>query len=103
MSHLKYALWVFVGVFALIPAAYAYIGPGPGLSMLSSLFTLVGGVLVALFMVLLYPIRLFMKRRKAGKIPAELNQRPHTRIAFRQARSPAAGEKNRQGVGSKQS
>lgn len=49
--------------------AYAYIGPGPGLSMLSSLFTLLGGVALALLMVLAYPIRLMLKRRKANKKP----------------------------------
>lgn len=47
--------------------AYAYIGPGPGLSMLSSLFTLLGGVALALLMVLAYPIRLMLKRRKTTK------------------------------------
>ncbi len=45
-------------------AAHAYIGPGPGLSMIGSFFTLAAGILIALFFVLLYPIRLILKKRK---------------------------------------
>lgn len=50
-----------------IEPAHAYVGPGPGLSMLGSLFTLLAGVALALAMVLIYPIRLLLKRRKAKK------------------------------------
>lgn len=46
------------------PAA-AYVGPGPGLTMMGSLIGLVGSVLVALLMVLLWPIRLYYKKIKA--------------------------------------
>jgi hypothetical protein len=63
MRHLLTLLFTF----AFIANAQAYIGPGPGLVMLGPLFTLVGGVLIALFMVLAYPIRLLLKRRKAHK------------------------------------
>ena len=65
MKSLHACLWTLFFVVALIGNAAAYVGPGPGLSMLGSLFTLVGGVVVALLMVLLYPIRLLLKRRKA--------------------------------------
>jgi membrane associated rhomboid family serine protease len=54
-------------LFAMPAAAYAYIGPGPGLSMLGSLLGLIGGVFLALVMVLAYPIRLLLKRRKANQ------------------------------------
>lgn len=47
--------------------ALAYVGPGPGLSMIGSLFALLGGVALALGMVLFYPIRLWLKRRKSGR------------------------------------
>lgn len=47
--------------------ALAYVGPGPGLSMIGSFFTLVGGIVLALLMVLAYPIRLMLKRRKQNK------------------------------------
>ncbi len=53
----------------LLPcAAYGYIGPGPGLSMIGSFYTLVAGIVIALFFVLLYPIRLLLKKR-ARKTP----------------------------------
>jgi hypothetical protein len=42
----------------------AYVGPGPGLSMIGSFFTLIGGIFFALFMVIFYPLRLLWKKRK---------------------------------------
>ncbi len=51
--------------------ALAYIGPGPGLSMLGSFFTLIAGVAIALLMVLLYPIRLVIKKFKSRKTGGE--------------------------------
>lgn len=44
--------------------ALAYVGPGPGLTMIGSLIGLVGSVLVALLMVVVWPLRLYMKKRK---------------------------------------
>jgi membrane protein implicated in regulation of membrane protease activity len=58
-----FALSAFL-LLATAPEAMAYIGPGPGLSMLGTLITLVVGVVVALLMVFAYPIRLMLKRRK---------------------------------------
>lgn len=52
-------------VAGIFSQAHAYIGPGPGLSMIGSFFTLVAGIVIALFFVLLYPIRLILKKRKA--------------------------------------
>lgn len=70
-------------LFALIalaaqPAA-AYVGPGPGLTMLGSLVGLVGSLLVAVFMILLWPMRLYykkMKARKAGSKPSDTPPAP---------------------------
>lgn len=47
--------------------AMAYVGPGPGLTMIGSLIGLVGSVLVALLMVLIWPLRLYLKKKKAKK------------------------------------
>lgn len=60
-----YGLWTLFWLFSTVAQAEAYIGPGPGLSMLGSLFTLLAGIAIALLMVLAYPIRLMLKRRKA--------------------------------------
>ena len=48
-------------------SAFAYVGPGPGLTMLSSLWALIAGIAFALFMVIYYPIRLILKKRAAKK------------------------------------
>jgi hypothetical protein len=45
----------------------AYIGPGPGLSMIGSLIALIGSVFVALFMVVFWPLRIYYKRWKRKK------------------------------------
>lgn len=57
---------IFLIAMAAQPSL-AYIGPGPGLSMIGSFFTLVAAIAIALFFVLLYPIRLLYKRRKQQK------------------------------------
>lgn len=57
--------FVYFLLFALASqSALAYVGPGPALSMMGSALTLIIGVFLALFMVLFYPIRLMLKRRK---------------------------------------
>jgi hypothetical protein len=45
------------------PAA-AYMGPGAGLGMLGSALAVIGAVLVAVFGLLLFPIRMLIKRRR---------------------------------------
>jgi len=57
--------WIMICIFALVPSALAYIGPGPGLAMVGPLLGLIAGILIALAMVLAYPIRLYLKRRKS--------------------------------------
>lgn len=44
----------------------AYVGPGPGLTMIGSLIGLIGSVVVALLMVVIWPIRLYLKKKKAA-------------------------------------
>lgn len=62
-------------LFALAPAAHAYIGPGAGLSLLGALWGLLAAVGAALFFVLFWPVRRMMQRRReqaeAGDEPAE--------------------------------
>ena len=55
------------------PLAFAYIGPGAGISAVGSLLGLIAGVLLALFAILFWPVR-FMWRKMRGKkaaAPAE--------------------------------
>ncbi len=56
--------------------ALAYVGPGPGLTMIGSLFGLIGSIFAALFMILLWPIRLYYKKMKARKNGAASTTEP---------------------------
>ena len=49
-----------------IPAA-AYIGPGAGISVLGSLLGILATIFVAIGVILFWPIKKLMKRRKAKK------------------------------------
>ncbi len=52
--------------------ALAYMGPGAGLGMLGSLFALIGAGLIALFGLVILPVRMLMKRlRKTPSAPVE--------------------------------
>jgi membrane protein implicated in regulation of membrane protease activity len=53
----------FIAALFSMPAA-AYIGLGPGMTMIGSFFSLILAVLVVLLMVLVLPIRMLLKRRK---------------------------------------
>lgn len=51
---------LFASLAAASPAL-AYMGPGAGLGMLGSFFALVGAALIALFGLLILPVRLLLK------------------------------------------
>jgi hypothetical protein len=51
----------FCGAMAAAGPAIAYMGPGAGLGMLSSLFAVLGVVLLALLGVILFPVRMLLK------------------------------------------
>ena len=48
------------------PAA-AYVGPGAGISVLGSLLGILGTIFVAIGAIIFWPLRKFMKRRKARR------------------------------------
>lgn len=65
---LRTPLTAFAIAFALCASpALAYVGPGPGLTMLGSLVGLVGSLVAALLMILAWPLRLYYKKMKARK------------------------------------
>jgi|GEM_PF-829873 len=53
----------------LTPAstALAYIGPGAGMSVVGSLLTILATIFVAIGAIIFWPLRKFMKRRKARR------------------------------------
>ena len=50
-------------LLAAAPAA-AYMGPGAGLGMLGSVIAVLGAVLVAVFGIVVLPIRMILRRRR---------------------------------------
>lgn len=63
---------LFASLAAASPAL-AYMGPGAGLGMLGSFFALVGAALIALFGLLILPVRLLLKwlRRRQPRTRVE--------------------------------
>ena len=63
---MRFPLFVLLALVVL--PAHAYMGPGAGLGMLGSLVAVAGALLVAVFGILVLPIRMILKRRrKAGE------------------------------------
>ncbi len=53
---------------ALSPVtAFAYVGPGAGVSVLGALWGLIVGVVVAIGVVLFWPVRIMLRKRKAAQ------------------------------------
>ena len=56
----------------LVPGlASAYVGPGAGISMLGALWGLIIGVVMAVGVILFWPIRMMIRKAKAKKAGAE--------------------------------
>ena len=63
---------LFVLFFLLVsPAAFAYIGPGAGISVLGSLLGILGTIVVAIGAILFWPVRKFLKRKKQRAAAAQ--------------------------------
>lgn len=52
---------------ALVSPALAYIGPGAGISVLGSLLSILATIFIAIGAIIFWPLRKFMKRRKARR------------------------------------
>ena len=50
--------------------ASAYVGPGAGISVLGALWGLIIGVVMAIGVILFWPIRMMLRKRKAAKAEA---------------------------------
>jgi uncharacterized membrane protein len=51
-------------------SAMAYVGPGAGISVLGALWGLIVGVVMALGVILFWPIRMMIRKNKAKKAAA---------------------------------
>ena len=65
------SLVLFLTAAFLTPLhALAYVGPGAGISMLGALWGLVIGVVMAVGVILFWPIRMMIRKNKAKKAAA---------------------------------
>lgn len=77
----KRFLTAAIAVLSVLPgAAFAYVGPGAGISVLGAVWGLIVGVVMAIGIVLFWPIRIMMRKRKAEK-EAAANQGADTQPA----------------------
>lgn len=60
---------LFVATLLAAGPALAYLGPGAGLGMLGSLFAVIGAVLLALFGLVILPVRMILKKRRRQATP----------------------------------
>lgn len=59
--------FVFILLLCLCASAQAYIGPGAGLSVLGSLWAVLVGIVVALFAILTWPVRMLWRRLRGKR------------------------------------
>jgi hypothetical protein len=62
-SFIALALTLFTTFFA--GTAAAYVGPGAGITVLGALWGLIIGVVMAIGVILFWPIRMLLRKRKA--------------------------------------
>jgi len=92
MRLLLSALVAIVLTLVATPA-FAYIGPGAGITMLSALWGIIVAVVLALAAVLFWPIRALLRRRRKSEAPTTGDARSWPRpIRKLEAVPPAAGE-----------
>ena len=66
---LKILVLILLAFFA--SPAFAYVGPGAGISVLGSLLGILATIIVAIGAIIFWPVRKFLKRKKArAKSPA---------------------------------
>ncbi|WP_342596227.1 hypothetical protein AAGT95_08705 [Salinicola lusitanus] len=71
----KFLLTGVLAVGAILPlTAEAYVGPGAGLSLLTALWGIIAAVGMALFFVIMWPIRRMRRRRKAEAAAASAGE-----------------------------
>jgi hypothetical protein len=76
MSKPFLPLLALTAVLLHAAATAAYVGPGAGISLVGSLFGLVSAVVIAIGVVLLWPIRRLIRRIKGGTGPGAAAAEP---------------------------
>jgi hypothetical protein len=68
---MKTVVVIALSLLLFAPPAFAYIGPGAGITMLGALWGVVVAVVLALAAILLWPVRILFRRRRKGARPAD--------------------------------
>ena len=65
MSHMRFLLLAALGLaVTLSDTAFAYIGPGGGLSAFGTAIALIGGILLAIVGFVWYPVKRMLRKKK---------------------------------------
>jgi hypothetical protein len=76
-------------LLTVAPAAFAYIGPGAGISLVSGILGVLGAIFLGIFAILAWPVRRMLKRRKAARETAEI---PVTEVVKSDSAEPSSSE-----------
>ena len=64
-------LGLFLGLVLIPDTAQAYVGPGLGIGAIASVLGVIGGIFLAIFAVVYYPIKRVLRRRRTASVGAE--------------------------------
>ena len=78
LKTITFILLAFI-LLALASPALAYIGPGAGISVLGSLLSILATIFVAIGAIIFWPLRKYLKRRKARRESPLGTEGDHTR------------------------
>jgi hypothetical protein len=74
----RYKLFLTAAAILFTGTAAAYVGPGAGISVLGALWGLIIGVVMAVGVILFWPIRMMIRKMKANKAVAADSANPDT-------------------------
>jgi len=77
-KNITLKLPVLVLLVLLSSTAFAYVGPGAGISVLGSLLSILATIVVAIGAIIFWPVRKYMKRRKARLGSEDSNKADNT-------------------------
>jgi len=67
----RIALFILMALAQMLPlsagAAYAYVGPGPGLTVIGALWAVIAAVLLAVLAIVRWPLRYMLRKLKGDK------------------------------------
>ena len=78
-------IFFLVATLMISGTAAAYVGPGAGISVLGALWGLIIGVVMAVGVILFWPIRMMMRKKKAAKEAAAAGEAGDTAQASESA------------------